>query len=253
MAMRRWSVFAVLLLVLLGVVGTTYAENGISVTSTHGMWSKYLLGDGTIADEDPVLQTTITLRHDSGVYVGMFHSIGLDESGPNSDFGDEINWTLGWSRRYGDFGLDFGLRYLDLHPLLTGARGDWLQSYSELSYQIIVPGNRFIPFMRVEYSMPLADGRMFEDGSVRLIGGVSHRMDFGPIIGVDHRMALVYDDGPGALSAAGVFQYQAGFFWQPIQFMSIEFPNVKISLPFTKVRDGRGFEYIYGSVVTLRF
>lgn len=83
-----------------------------------GFFSEYIGGlSGSTAFPHPVFQQSIKATLEPlGFYAKIWNSYS-PKGGPNSDFGDEIDYFIGVQRKIGKFSLDVGYVYYDFYKL----------------------------------------------------------------------------------------------------------------------------------------
>jgi hypothetical protein len=128
--MKKWMVvFACILLII--ATNTLTAQD---ITLTSWTRAQYLGVNGSIFLDNPVIQTDLGLRWDN-LYANIWWSVGLDDSDLNSNFGDEVDLTLGWAKTNGRFTWDTGLLYLEVVNLCR-LHNDFVSLYANGAYEL---------------------------------------------------------------------------------------------------------------------
>ena len=108
---------------------------GFSVTGGVTLVSDYRFRGISFSDEDPAIQGTITLNHESGFYVGTWAS-SLEDT---PTFGHtEVDFYAGWAKEFSPgTTFDVGVTYY-VYPNGNDAFGDsdYFEPYAKLSHQL---------------------------------------------------------------------------------------------------------------------
>lgn len=243
------SLFAAVLL-FVTVAPNLQAEERVIVSTK--VLSRYVGSSGLLAHEKPVLQTDLYLLLPKGFYADLWHSVGLDGTSMSSDFGDEIDYTFGWTG--GDvkgLGVDVGVTYLDLVDLFDGRR-DLLYPYLEVNRKFpLFEKSFFIPYVRVERYFPLASESF--DGGTYLQAGMRHLWDPISLLTISQRVGVLYDDGAFGLGAGFVGQYNLNLGVNVAKGITLDVPTVKFTAPMSSFSDGRETQTVIGIGVTVRY
>lgn len=248
--MRRW-IFALVGMCMF-TAATAQAQN-VTTTLSSRVWSKYLINPGFVLHENPVIQTDLLITLPHGLYVDVWGSKSLDGSLSSSDFGNEIDYTVGWAKKLGNVSLDFGLAYFDISKLFGSPKGDVIQIFGQIDQSFKVAQMHAVtPFLRLEFSArPFGTGASPSE-NIQALMGMKHVWDIGPVLSLKQTGQLIYDQGKFFNEAAGIFQYQLNPVWNLSKHLSVEIPNFKLSTPLTHTR-GRGLETAVGAGAVYKF
>jgi uncharacterized protein (TIGR02001 family) len=112
----------------------------VKVTGGVTLTSEYRFRGLTQSDEDPAVQGTININHESGFYVGAFAS-SIDGSGDTpllTGYGDvEIDFYGGFTKTLDNgLGVDVGLLYYFYADANDGVNTDFFEPYAAITYTI---------------------------------------------------------------------------------------------------------------------
>jgi len=251
---KRVLITLVVVFIGTGVLIPQAKAEGASVTVSTKVLSQYLGSDGAIFHDKPVLQTDVFIQLPRGVYIDFWHSVGLDGTDMSSDYGDEIDYTLGWSGTLKGFVLDTGVSYFELVELLDIPQGDVIQPYIEVSKGFNTNKSQSLtPYFRVEFPFP-AKGSSPEKG-ILTYGGLRHTWQGSPMLTMNQEVYVLRDDGAFGFDSAVVGQYHIRLSWNYFKRINIDFLSLDVSTPLTSVSDadGRKTEVVVGGGLTFNF
>lgn len=133
-----------------------------------GYASRYVAGIGAVPYDGTVLRLGVHVTHRSCAYADVFSSLS-PHGGLNSDFGDELDYTVGCSRTLGPLALDASFGHFDLFPL-GRIRGDM----RDASLDATVTGTPVKPYVHLDWLLA-------RDPAV-LEGGVAWRVGVRPAV-----------------------------------------------------------------------
>lgn len=251
--MKKTICLLVMAVLIFGMVSVVEAEDDISVTLSSKVWSKYLGTTGSIVHDKPVLQTDIFVSLPKGFYFDIWHSMGLDDHKLSSNFGDEIDLTLGWTGGIGKkFYLNVGLAYYDCYQLLRGKQFDAFAPFAEVGRPFEV--GRFlgthtiIPFGRLELNFPTGD----LDSGIYSYAGIKHAWKISEKLQMKQKADFLYDSGSFGVKSGLIGRYESGLSWQISKKISVEPINIKARTPISSISD-RKTEIVFGTGITLCF
>jgi len=163
--------------------------------------SEFMGANGAIFHNQPVLNSSLILSLPNGIYVGTWHSVGLDNTDLSSDFGDELDLFLGFSNSYEKINLDAGIIYIDVHNLAKIPEGDVVYPYMELN----MPMANLTPFVKVECSFPIVGIEPIK-GTLSFIG-TRHVWKLNKTIHVNQEIKTMYDSGAFGFDSGWIGQY----------------------------------------------
>lgn len=215
--------------------------------------NQYVGDTGVVVYNRPVSQNDLTITHiPSGIYLDIWQSISLNHSGRSTNFGNEIDYTLGWSGDIAGIGIDTGVAYLDLITLFKMTEGDVVQPYIELNKKLdIAERHTLTPYVRVEYGIP-AKGNAKEFKGLYVYTGLKHGCQVSKNISISQKAAIIYDDGAYAADRAWVGTYEIAPSYRITDWLSFDLTG-KIIGPFTNVNDGRKTQFIGGGGFSVNY
>ncbi|MES2436859.1 MAG: hypothetical protein V4519_02515 [Patescibacteria group bacterium] len=224
-----------------------------SVVLTTRLWSQYYGANGSVYHTDPVLQSDVFVTFPNGVYIDLWHSAGLDDANLNSNFGDEVDYTLGWVGKVRDVNVNVGVSYFDLAAprLLSGTKGDLIYMYGELSLDLdLGNGHTIKPFLKPEaYLSANATNEGFE-GQVQV--GVNHIWQVNESVSFQHRLAVLADPGFYGFDSGLMLFYSGGVAWKLSDSITLDLPVWKMGTPITSMSDSREFDGAIGVGLTIK-
>lgn len=243
---------------LIGVVEVAFSENAnrdISFTLSSKVYSKYLseLGTGSVCHDKPVIQTDLLISLPKGFYLNIWHSAGLDE-GLSSNYGNEINYTLGWSGKLRETKLSLGLSYFDCADLFIMPRGDLVFPYLEISKEIKVSKSHTLePY--VSFGFPFSAHSNEFGHAVFYRAGVYHFWQINEKFRLYNKANLFFDNGGLSGYDSGLLgQYRCDFSYQISKSITLDLISVKLNTPLSSLSDERNKTNIsYGAGIKIRF
>lgn len=229
------------------VVAETEAEDKLTVNLSTKVWSEYLFTNGAIFHDKPVVQTDLFVGLPKGFYADLWWSAGLDGTDASSDFGDEIDYTLGWAGSLGKLDVDLGITYIDLFELFdSGEDGDVLQPYIELGQTLkLGEKHEFTLYTVFQWHQPLKDS--MSNGGY-LISGAKDLWQISPKVSVSSEVSVLYDSGAYNYDDGLVGFANFEMSWQITKSFSMQLPSIKVAEPIstsderkTQIVSGLGF------------
>lgn len=244
------SVIPVLVVML---AGNAVAEqkDKLNLSLSTKVWSKYLYTNSAIFHDEPVIQTDLLIGLPKGFYLDLWWSVGLDGTDMSSDFGDEVDYTIGWAGSVGKFDIDLGIAYFDLFELLdTGGDGDVLQPYIKLSKTLkLKKKHKLTPYAAFQWQQPLKSS--MSNGGY-LIGGVSDLFQISPRVSVSSEVGMLYDTGAYNYDngLVGFANFEAS--WQLTEKFSMQLPSIIVTKPIS-TSDERTTQVAFGLGFSINF
>jgi len=237
----------------LALLALMYASIVHAHTLSFAVKSKYVLSKGVEVYDKPVAQTDLLLNLPHGFCFDLFWSTSLDNADFNSDFGDEINWTLCWSGVWRSVAIDLGVGYLDLVDLFSLNGGDVIQPYMVVTRPFSLNNAHTIaPYFRLEAEFPIKWDGLDARKGVHIFVGASHLWQLFPDWLVTSKLALVYDTGTFTQHDAGMLvNYEMSIGWNINPELRLDLATYRLSVPLS-VHD-RGTENIFGGGVSYSF
>ncbi|MDO9490050.1 MAG: TorF family putative porin [Sphingomonadaceae bacterium] len=103
----------------------------LAITGSAALVSQYRFRGISLSNEDPTVQATINLNHETGAYAGVWAS-GLDGFGELGGSNLELDLYGGYKLPLGGATLDVGLLYY-AYPGSTGGDFEFFEPYANLS------------------------------------------------------------------------------------------------------------------------
>ena len=228
------------------------AANGVLVSVETTTWSRYLTNNGILAHHKAVQQTDLYLALPKGFFLDAWWSSGFDKKF-SGDFGDEVDWTAGWTGTIGGFGIDAGVSYFDLIKIgsTSGGIGDIVQPYVKIWRPFdLNADNQLRPFAKLEYQIPTRAG---VDGGSLIHLGIQHDWNINHAWTLKHEAYALHDSGVTGLDDGIIGNYKAGLRWDINKNTYVSVPKLHITTPLTPVDDGRTTEATIGVSIGFNF
>ena len=230
------------------------SSSGLSFELSVFYWNKYLDNTGGIVNLDrPVVQTDLILSFDSGLYLELWNSTGLNGGGLSSDYGDELDLFVGWTEEVELLGvnLDLGVAYFDILPVGTLTDTDVIQPFIAVSKNFdVAEGQTLSPFIRTEF---IFGGANTNQGETYFHFGLEHAVEFTDALSLGHKIEVQYDPGIYDFDAGWIGEYAIQFDWNVSKTITLTPISVRISTPLSDVNDERGTEFVWGFGGTISF
>lgn len=239
--------------VVLVLVASLMPASALADSLSVNVKDKYVIGKGINVYDGPVVQTDLFVNLPHGLYADIWWSVSADNSDVNGDFGDEVDYTLGWSGEAYGLTLDANFSYFDLVKLFSTNGGDALNPNIDVSKSFSVGNHTLTPYVRTEIYVPIEWSADAKSG-VHLFWGVKHQWRLTDRIAVNQKLAAFYDTGTFVASDSGILgHYDIGIGWKVRDNFTINAPTLKVIFPISSLNDGRTTEHILGGGVTLTF
>lgn len=247
---------AVLVAVVIGfsapVFGSEVPRGGISFQLNEEIWSRYMGVNGAIFYEDPILVSELTVSHSSGAYVDIWNSIALDEIGGSLNWGNETDFTIGYTFQTGGMCFDVGVCYFDLKPLFYVPGGDIIRLHGRISKEFRVSENHTLtPWGLVRVYFPMRASHILERGELGYVG-VSHSWNLGSGLRLSHGPTILMDGGPWGFDPGFLGLYNLDLTLNLTDRLKVDLLSVKLAEPIT-TDDTREFESVWGAGLSWRF
>ena len=264
------TLFSIFVLVLLGAPTHVLAEDGetgghsiptneyqeeqgpgIAVTLSSTVWSKYVIGNGLIARDEPVLQNDLFVSLPYDFFIDVWWSVGLDGTGVNSDFGDEVDYTIGWSGALEEFNLTASFGYYDLFELGTDEGGDVFFNFLEVSraFPDVLDGHTLTPYLNATMYFPhkwdVSDG-------VQPVLGLRHSWLVTRWLSANSDIGFIYDSGAFDFEPGFLWKYQGTLDWRLNDHLTLNLPQIKARVPLEPL-NRREAVAVYGAAIIFNF
>jgi len=215
--------------------------------------NRYVGDTGVVAYNRPVSQSDLTITHNpTGIYLDIWQSISLNNAGRSTNFGNEIEYYVGWAGEITGIGVDTGVAYFDLITLFNMPEGDIIQPYIELNKKFAVAeGHTLTPYARAEYGIP-AKGNAKEFKGLYVHTGLKHGWRMSKDVSVIQKAVIIFDDGAYGADRAWVGAYEMSPSYRITEWLSFDLSG-KVIGPFSNVADGRKTQFIGGAGFSVNF
>lgn len=239
------------LIVVLATNAAAEEDDKLTLGLSTKVWSKYLFISGVVYHDEPVAQTDLFVGLPKGFYADLWWSVGLDGTDASSDFGDEIDYTVGWAGSFGKLDVDLGIAYFDSFELFdTGGDGDVLQPYIELSKTLkLGEKHKLTPYTAFQWQQPLKSS--MSNGGY-LIGGVSDLFQISPKVSVNSKVGVLYDTGAYNYDNGLVGFAKLEASWQLTKKFSMQLPSIMATKPIS-TSDERKTQVAFGLGLSIDF
>jgi hypothetical protein len=240
----KLTIIAGLFVLFLAVAVSASAEEPAKKETTHTFsvtgWTEYIGGNGALFHEYATMQSDWTVDFPGCGYGNVWVSFGLDDSNLSSNFGDELDLTVGCAGSFRGFNWDTGLLYIDVVPLMA-VENDIVDPYISLSRSFGSWGLT----LKVESYLPV--GGEIEGGWLVHLRGSTSVSVAGRSFGL--APSLTRDDGAFGFDPAWMSQLIVSTDFAVGDSGVILTPKLKVVSPLTSVDDGRGTEVAYGLAI----
>ncbi len=208
-------------------------EKLFKVSASSHLFSAYVF-DGTLVHNNPVLQSDLTLEH-AGLYLNIWWSTDMDGN-YSSSYGDEVDYTVGWSGSVWKLDIDASLAYYDNYKL-GKAVGDGFGAKILVSNDFDLNEKHALrPFIRASYYFPLKNKDPQEGWS--LVGGVAHVWKANEKLTLTSSASVIHDDGAFGQETGNIFVWN-----EKLEFTLTEHLTLDIGAdyykPLSKFNDDR--------------
>ena len=223
-------------------------KDKVSVTVTSVVLSKYIGSAGSLAYDKPVWQTDIFISLPKGFYIDLWHSGDLRHGLGSQNYGNEIDWTFGWSPTFKWAQVDVGATYIDEPSLFGKWREDYVVPYLEVRRGIDAgKGHTLIPYLRAELILPVKMD--WEGRDDRYFLGTRHQWKVAPWLTLNSNLAVVH----GRANEGIIGKYDLFAFWPVSKKVSLIVPAIKTALPISGVAEGHHSEIAVGAGISFNF
>lgn len=202
------------------------------------------------------LWSEIYLDLPKGIFADLLYIRGLDDSDFSSNFGDEIQSTIGWKGKISEMDASLSVCFSNIYPTDKLWNGDTILPSFRLSKDYKITDHLIRPELAVEWIAATDD---IASGAIVLRPNVTHRwkapLGIDPLT-INQNGMLVWDDGfnkPKNSSDGIFFRYSACLDWQLSRNVIFSFPQYIISEPITDPHDGRKGDSSIGGSLMLKF
>lgn len=218
---------------------------GPSVSFRSVVGDKYVcFGSGSLLYNKPVIQSDLFISFNDGLYVDLWDSKSLNSSWEN--YGNEIDYGLGWSGKIYGFGLDVGVFYYDEPSGLTFDEKDSWNSHIKISRDLRV----CTVYGSLDNYMVMPDSEV-EGGNLCTLGA-QKALEVNKLLSAKTYASVAYDDGAYCGDNGLIFHTGGELDWRITKKLTLIVPEVKVYVPLT-VQDARENEIVLYSGFSYQF
>ncbi len=209
----------------------------LSVNHYGGVYSKLLMDNGVVFHGGPVIQNELLIVLSNGLYLDLWHSMGMDGSGLSSGLDDRLAYTVGWRGRMRKYSFDAGVTYMDMAGLLEFPDRDLLLPYLEVGRVVTAKGGNqvFGLYLKIQPGFP-ANGSYPEKGFY-VGAGLRHSYQAGKKLFLKEEFVLIRDSGAFGFGGGALFKYDVRINRKLFGPLSLDFPMLKFIAPFSGMND----------------
>lgn len=209
-------------------------------------------------DQGPLLQTSVTLAHRSGLYLNVWHSAGFNSEW-SANWDDEIDWNVGWAGPLGFAGLsaDLSLGYWDCFQVGASQNDFWAVN-AIVSRPFKWRGWDITPAAILQLAWPV-------NAEIRLPNGAATPAESGSTWGVNVRASrslcrlvaltvstgVFFDGGSYGYEDATICESAASLDWKLGPQLTLSLPSLRVASPITST--DRDTVWVWGVTATFRY
>jgi hypothetical protein len=208
--------------------------------------------NGGIFYDGPVIQTDIRLSHESGLYLGVWLSSGFDTEWPSTDWSDEVDVYVGYTKEVGGFEIDASIFWCDDTPVGRSPINDVLIAGLTVTAPAVIETENFNlrpnAFITGYWTFGDTD---FEGG---VIGGIGLVAAYAPTekLSIDASAHVIHDDGAYGNDSGALLRATLAVTWAINDTLSFKPLEMTVFTPLSVV-DERKTECVLGVGFTLTF
>lgn len=234
--------------------GCASAPNeSVSVKFFPKVLSNYKIFNGVTIHDDPVVETDLTLAFPKGFQLGLVHYVGLNDADLSSDFGDELDYTLGWSGKILGTDVVAGASYFDIVELGYRTKGvtDVIRGYlgASRNYEI-TEGHKLGPTAKLESRMRV-EGH--SDLGFALWVGAQHSWQISQSFSFSQKLRAIGDTGSIGFKDIVLGRYDAGFNYCFGKNVTWNIFSFTLTTPLTPAGNGQETGETYGTGLLISF
>lgn len=240
---------AIIAICLVAALAAAVSAVGAPIDVASKIWSKYLGPNGSMYHDKPVLQTAVSGELPKAFYWEVFHSIGLDDGDFSSNFGDEIDLTVGKTFELSEsLTLDASVAYWDTVDLLSSKPADVAVASTKLSLATGESSSVSLCFDRYVST----DTSIYASGyKVGLYASFEQEVRTGLTLSLEPSVS--YDSGAYGYQKAWVAALDASLAWKLDDRVSIVLPAMSMTRMLSTVADRRKTEVVWGGGLSIAF
>jgi hypothetical protein len=160
--------------------------------------SKYVGPNGATYYKDPVIQSYVNLQHKSGIFAEVWISKGIENSW-SKNYGDEIDYTLGWNGMISIFKLFASVSYFDNFKIFDGPSNDVIRGTGRIDFSKQITGwYKITPYLScLSYWIPGKgkDNPLYGGRGTLYSVGVDNEIALSKMFTATYQLQLTRDDG----------------------------------------------------------
>lgn len=255
----RKNILIVLFIAVSMLIGVGSVK-AASISAETSLLSGYLLDSGWMTHDDLVSQSSVGVSFENGFHADVWVSTDLNDSRFASSEGDEIDYAVGWAKRFGDSEVDLTTSYFHLYKgeaeededgnIFEPPSADMFQLSAKLGYiDNVMPSHTLKPWVKVDVLNSVkSDG---PKGGSYVHMGLTHDWQISESVSFEQELKVVYDSGvygadDGFVSAYDIY---VSYVFAEMFYVSA---SGKLTAPLT-VYDERGAEAAGGIAIGLEF
>lgn len=224
----------------------------ISFQLTEEIWSEYMGVNGAIFHDDLLFVSDLTVSFPNGTYIDVWNALALDEIGGSLNWGNETDFTVGYSREIGGVCFDFNVTYFDLKPLFYVPGGDIVRIQGRVSKQLTLSENHVLtPWGMFRVYFPIRASHELEKGELGYVG-FKHSWNLSSKLHMSQGLTILRDGGPWRFDPGFLGLYDVGLTLDLTDNLSIRLLSVKLAEPLT-TDDTRDSEIVWKGGLSWRF
>jgi hypothetical protein len=214
--------------------------------------------NGLLWFDGPVIQSSITIAHQSGFYATVWGSTGTDGSW-SANWDDELDYTLGWAGELGFLGLeaDVSVSYWDCFQV-----GSQMNDYWAFTAKVSRPfewrGWSVEPSIVMQLAWQIGDQTVWPDGTTSpaadgSVWGVnlSASRDLCRWCGVTLATGVFFDGGSYGFEDAIIWESSASLDWKLAERVTLSLPSLHVSSPLSST--DRDTIWCWGASLSIDF
>jgi len=238
-----------------------FADNNWIPTGSFSVtWQEKYLGAGIPENfhDDPMIWDCLRLNLPKDFFLETWHSYGLDDNDFSSNYGDEVDLTIGWNKTVGNYMFLFSVGYWNLHPLENWNDKDVLAPIFSVSRNFAIAENHSLSAgVQFDFIGAIND---FDNGAIAILPSITHRWEKvfqSDLISFSHTLGLMWMTGGEKMAITEAddltVKYSAGTDWNISKNFFITAPGIIIMAPLTNDSGTRSFVTSFNFSVNFKF
>ena len=214
--------------------------------------SSFVAGsNGRVLHERPVAQTNLRATWGNGLYVNLWGSKSLSGLPSRYNFGNEIDYSIGYNGEFRGFHFTMEANYFDVSaPNLFQSQGDVIKFIGEIRHPFKLGDHKLTPFVGVEPTFPVG---VSARGGTYWYAGAAHDWDFNPWLSLSHSLRVIYDGGAYDAQRGFIARYDAALTFRFSDSVSVSVPKIRFIKTITPFSDGRRDVVVFGAGTRVTF